>query len=350
MPGTKLLTFACLTALLVAAGPARAADPSAAEILDGAKKEAKLVWYSGGDRDPTQAMLGGFEKKYPFISGELVRASSSELATRVEAEIAANRVQGDVFEYSTDYLTSDLDRRGEILEYNSPEYAHFPAGYAKPGHWAATGLSTILILVNTNRVDAANMPASWSDLAKPFWKGKLTIDNLEVSGTGYNWLYDIVGPNGPGWDLVAEIGKNKPGLERGHAGMAQKVAAGEYAAAIEMSDFHLYALRSRTASVPLRGIWPKEGDPREIWSAGIYKRAPHPFAARLFMDYLMSQEGQALYTQVMGRVSARADVALPKFPEMPSQVTYIPRQGTPEDALAARPALVSKWQTLWGLK
>jgi iron(III) transport system substrate-binding protein len=350
MSGTKLLALAFFSALLVSASSVRAADPTPAEIMDGAKKEAKLVWYSGGDRDPTQGMLSAFEKKYPFIRSELVRASSSELATRVEAEIAADRVQGDVFEYSTDYLTGALDQRGEILEYNSPEYAHFPAEFAKPGHWAATGLSTILILVNTNRVDAANMPISWHDLAKPFWKGKLVIDNLEVSGTGYNWLYDIVGPNGPGWDLVADIGKNKPGLERGHAGMAQKVAAGEYAAAIEMSDLHLYALRNRTPSIPLRGVWPTEGDPREIWSAGIYKRAPHPFAARLFMDYLMSAEGQTLYTKLMGRVSARADVALPNFPEMPSQVAYIHHEGTPEETLKARGDYVSKWKSLWGLK
>jgi iron(III) transport system substrate-binding protein len=337
-------------ALLLAVGQASAADTSKAEILAGAQKEAALIWYSGGDRDPTQEMLNGFAKKYPFIKPELVRASSSELATRVEAEIAANRVQGDVFEYSTEYLTTDLDRRGEILDYNSSEYAHFPAQFAKPGHWAATGVSTILIMVNTNKVDAANMPAGWSDLAKPYWRNKLVIDNLEVSGTGYNWLYDIVGPSGPGWDLVEAIGKNKPSLERGHAGMAQKVAAGEYAAAIEMSDFHLYALRSRTPSVPLRGIWPKEGEPREVWTAGIYKRAPHPNAARLFIDFLLSQEGQALYTKLMGRVSARADVALPSFPEMPAEVHYIAHQGTPEQQLKARPELVAKWKTLWGLK
>jgi len=346
---TKVLPIAA-AALLLALGQASAAEPNHAEILAGAQKEAALVWYSGGDRDPTQEMLNGFTKKYPFIKPELVRASSSELATRVEAEIAANRVQGDVFEYSTEYLTTDLDRRGEILEYNSPEYAHFPAPFAKPGHWAASGVSTILIMVNTNKVDAANMPASWFDLAKPFFRNKITIDNLEVSGTGYNWLYDIVGPNGPGWGLIEALGKNKPILERGHAGMAQKVAAGEYAAAIEMSDFHLYALRSRTPSVPLRGIWPKEGDPREVWTAGIYKRAPHPNAARLFMDFLLSQEGQALYTKLMGRVSARADVALPSFPEMPAEVRYIAHKGTPEEQLKARPELVAKWKTAWGLK
>ena len=346
---TKGLLIAPL-ALLLAASVARAADPSPAEILAGAKKEGALVWYSGGDRDPTQAMLDGFTKKYPFIKAELVRASSSELATRVEAELAANRVQGDVFEYSLEYLTTDLEHRGELLEYDSPDYAAFPPEYAKRGLWAATGLSTILILVNTNKVDAANMPASWSDLAKPFWRNKLTIDNLEVSGTGYNWLYDIVGKTGPGWDLVEAIGKNKPILERGHAGMAQKTAAGEYAASIEMSDFHLYALRNKNPSVPLRGIWPKEGDPREVWTAGIYKRAPHPNAARLFMGYLLSQEGQALYTKVMGRVSARADVPLPDFPDMPKQVSYIKHLGTPEEQLKARPELVAKWKQLWGLK
>ena len=144
-----------------------------------------------------------------------------------------------------------------------------------------TGVSSIIILLNTRRVDEPNVPRSWWDLTKPYWKNKLTIDNLEVSGTGYNWLIAIVSDERLGWKFIEELGRNKPVLERGHAGMAQKVAAGEYAAAVEMADFHLKNIRAAAPSVPVRGVWPREGVPREPWTAGILKRAPHPNAAKL---------------------------------------------------------------------
>ena len=190
-----------------------------------------------------------------------MRASSSKIATRLDAEIEANRVQGDVFEFSLLYLTTSLRKRGEILKYDSPDYLHYPAAYADPGYWAATGVSSIIILLNTRKVDEPNVPQSWWDLTKPYWKNKLTIDNLEVSGTGYNWLIAIVNEGRLGWKFIEELGRNKPVLERGHAGMAQKVAAGEYAAAVEMADFHLKNIRAAAPSVPVRGVWPREGVP-----------------------------------------------------------------------------------------
>jgi iron(III) transport system substrate-binding protein len=233
------------------------------------------------------------------------------------------------------------------MQFDSPEYKAFSAEYSKPGYWAATGLASIIIMLNVNNVKPPDIPTSWWDLTKPVWKDNLVIDNLEVSGTGYNWLYDIVGPAGPGWDLVTAIGKNKPSLERGHAGIAQKVASGEYAAAIEMTDFHLYALLKRSPNAPVRGAWPKEGVPQEVWTGGIFKRAPHPNAAKLFQTFMLSQEGQNVYTQAMGRTSARADVAKAAFPNRPDEVKFIHRAD--DELLKARPGLVAKWKQAWGL-
>jgi len=202
----------CTTmAMRLAAGDASAADQA---IIDAAKTEGKLVIYTGVERAAAQALVNAFEKKYPFISAEAVRASSSKIATRLDAEIEADRVQGDVFEFSLLYLTTSLRKRGEILKYDSADYAHYPAAYADPGYWAATGVSSIIILLNSRKVDEPNFPQSWWDLTKPYWKNKLTIDNLEVSGTGYNWLIAIVNDGRLGWKFIEELGRNKPVLER----------------------------------------------------------------------------------------------------------------------------------------
>ena len=335
---------ACAAIALTPAAPARAMDQA---VLDGARQEGKLVVYTGIERAAAQAVVNALHKKYPFIAAETVRASSSKLATRLDAEIAADRVQGDVVEFSLLYLTTALKQRGELLKYDTPEYAHFPTAYADPGYWAATGVSSIIILVNSRRVDAANMPQSWWDLTKPYWKNKLTIDNLEVSGTGYNWLVALANDPQLGWKFIEALGKNKPVLERGHAGMAQKVAAGEYFAAAEMADFHLKLIRD--AGAPVRGIWPKEGVPREPWTAAILRRAPHPNAARLFMDFVLSREGQDLYVKEMGWHSARTDAAAPAIAEAPAELATVDPKLTQDEALKVRDEYVAKWKQLWGL-
>jgi iron(III) transport system substrate-binding protein len=345
----KLGVLAASAALAVGIGfamPTHADEPA---VIEGAKKEGKLVIYTGVERAAAQIVVNAFEKKYPFITAETIRASSSKLATRLDAEIEANRVQGDVFEFSLLYLTTSLQEHGELLQYDSPEYSKYPKEYSAPGYWAASGLSNIIILLNTRKVDQANIPQSWWDLTKPYWKNKLTIDNLEVSGTGYNWLITIVNNESLGWKFIEALGNNKPGLERGHAGMAQKVAAGEYAGAAEMSDFHLKNIRDAAASVPVRGVWPKEGVPSEPWTAGILKRAPHPNAARLFLDFLLSREGQTLYVQTMGWTSARSDVAAPDYKEIPPTVTILKSSMSPNEALKVRDEYVAKWKQLWGL-
>jgi iron(III) transport system substrate-binding protein len=345
----RKLAALLIGAALVFCESARHALAADAAILEGARREAKLVIYTGVERAAAQSMLDAFAKKYPFISTQEVRASSSKLATRLDAEIEANRVGGDVFEFSLPYLTTSLQQRGEILQYDSPEYAHYAKPYVEPGYWAATGLSSIIILLNSRRVDAANVPKSLWDLTKPLWRNKLTIDNLEVSGTGYHWLVDVVNDQRLGWKYIEELGKNKPTLERGHAGMAQKVAAGEYFAAVEMTDFHLRNLRNASPNVPLLGVWPSEGVSREPWTAGILKRAQHPNAAKLYLDFLLSREGQELYVRQMGWTSPRSDVESPGFKEMPAQLKTISAEMSPDEALRVRDSYVEKWKQLWNL-
>ena len=109
----RLAALAACSALGVALMVARAgaADP---DVIEAAKKEGKLVVYTGVERAAGQALVSAFQKKYPFVAAESVRASSSKLATRLDAEIAADRVQGDVYEFSLLYLTTALQKRGEI--------------------------------------------------------------------------------------------------------------------------------------------------------------------------------------------------------------------------------------------
>ncbi|MGV6875624.1 ABC transporter substrate-binding protein [Pseudochelatococcus sp. B33] len=344
-----LLPVLCTAFIGFLAPQALASDPG---IIEEAKKEGKLVLYTGADRRAAQSLVDAFQLKYPFISTEMVRASSSKLATRIDAEIEANRVGADVFEFSTLYLTESLMKRGEILQYDSPEYAAYQDPYVEPGYWAATGVANIIIMFNSQLVEPADHPKSWWDLTKPYWRNKLAIDNLEVSGTGYNWLVAMVDDERFGWKFIEELGKNKPALERGHAGIAQKVAAGEYAGAIEMSDFHLKNVRDSAAGAPVQGVWPVEGVPSEPWTMGILKRAAHPNAAKLFLDFALSKEGQTNLVNVTGWGSARADAPAPDFEEALSAADIKPirTNKSADEALKVRDEYVRKWKELWGIR
>jgi iron(III) transport system substrate-binding protein len=140
----QLALAALLAAGLATAGSA--AEPNLEAMIAGAKQEGALIWYTGSERGPAEILLNAFQKKYPFIRAQMVRASSSELANRVEAALAANRLQADVFEFSLAYLTASLQDRNEIMQFDSAEYAAYPPEFSKNGYWAATGLVSIIII------------------------------------------------------------------------------------------------------------------------------------------------------------------------------------------------------------
>ena len=250
----RQLVAALVCAAAIAMPGAHGAKAADASLIEQAKKEGKLVIYTGVERAAAQAMVEAFHKKYPFIDAQQVRASSSKLATRLDAEIEANRVGGDLFEYlaALPHHRPEASQRDPAIRFArirrlSEDLFRFRllGGHGlKQHHHPAQ---------HPPRSDADNMPKSWWDLTKPYWRNKLTIDNLEVSGTGYHWLVAIVNDERLGWKYIEALGKNKPALERGHAGMAQKVAAGEYFGAIEMADFHLKEhCATPSSTVPVR--------------------------------------------------------------------------------------------------
>src|SRR5260370_9001066 len=113
-----------------------------------------------------------------------------------------------------------------------------------------------------------------------------------------------------------------------------------------MAYFTLKKIRDAAASVPVRGVWPQEGVPSEPWTAAILKRAPHPNAARLFLDFLLSREGQALYVATRGWTSARPDVAPAGYKEMPLGVWILKSCLSHDAARQVREDHVANWELL----
>ena len=279
------------------ASAAAAAEPAA---LEGAKKEGALVFYTTMDIQNSKPLLDAFTAKYPFIKGDLVRVGGTAMVSRImtEAQAGANRFDVAVG-ISPSYFP--MRERNLIAPYVSPEFPglyddlHDPKGY-----WATVYLNTLVLGYNTKAIAKNDLPKTYEDLLKPQYKQKFIIDieNHDVFvGLGQEWGQEKAIAYFKG------LARQEPVFLRGNTNRANMVSAGErsltfvYAQVIE---------RMKQTGAPVDWI-PLEPVAVEVNVSMISAKAAHPSAARLFVDYLLSKDGQELL-KTFRRVGPRKDV------------------------------------------
>lgn len=283
--------FAALALLFCAAA---AAD----ERLDQARREAEVVWYTAMNVPDAEALRKPFNDRYPFIKLTLLRATGEKVRTRILTEARAERFAWDVVSFNL--LDMDaLNREGLLAAYTSPETATgYPPG-AVGRSWAAIYVRQYVIGYNTQLVK--NPPASWSDLLAPQWSGKLAIDESDVEW--YAAMLDYWGRE-KGTAYMRALARQKPQQRRGHSLLTRLLVAGDFPLAV----IHAGEIeKEKQDGAPVE--WVRTLDPviTSPSQVAISARAPHPAAARLFVDFLLSQEGQRVI-ESRGRVPARTDV------------------------------------------
>ena len=158
-----------------AQGPARASH----EILEGAKKEGMLVWYTTVSIEQSQFFLKEFEKKYPFIKTDLFRAVSNKILNRVMTDKNAGKVFADVVSMGG-FQSYFLKKKGLTAPYRSPETEIVPAQFKDPeGHWVALYQNTSVIAYNTRMLNEKAVPREYSQLLESQWNGKLGMDDSD---------------------------------------------------------------------------------------------------------------------------------------------------------------------------
>jgi iron(III) transport system substrate-binding protein len=184
-------------------------------------------------------------------------------------------------------------KAGVLARYKSPELANYDKEFFDPeGQWATAFLFEWLFAYNTNFVDARFLPANYLNLLDPYWKGKLVMDPLPnnfIKGAlkvyGETKSLDLFKR------LVEEQGVQ---FRRGRTMQIQLLAAGEFPAAAENLIAHIKRLKSQGAPVNYHYIYPTV---LTVSPVSIVKSAPHPHAAALFVDYLLSREGQTVMAE-----------------------------------------------------
>lgn len=297
-----------LGATLAAALPAAAQDQAA--LIEGAKKEGKLALATSVSAASFPKFLEAFTKKYPFIDATtgLYAAPTGRVMARVDAELQSGNVTVDVLHIANVAAYLDMKRKGQLLQYRSPEYAAYPADAYDDGYWAAARVVGVVMAYNKNILPAEKAPKSWADLLKPEFKGKKIIIQNAAAGTAMNQMYML--EKILGIDYLKKLSDQQLVIMPTTGQLIDALVRGD--ALIGGTVDHWRAFEPDAIKAGITAIYPSEGMPLAIAPIAIFKNAPHPNAAKLFVDFTLSEEGQTLLnTEIFGVYSMRNGVKPP---------------------------------------
>jgi iron(III) transport system substrate-binding protein len=324
VPSVRIKIVGCAAAVICAgtaalAPPLHAAPATTGDIANyagadrqqileaGAKQEARLTVYTTGTQ--IQPLIDRFRQKYPFLRIQMLRASSVEVAVKVTHEYAAGVFVVDVFELNADGLILPRDQ-GVLQPFTSPQADNFERNAIEAGHhWISVRESYTGIGFNTTKIPISQAPRTYEDLLDPQWKGKMAVS--ATTGTAGNWVGAMVVTRGV--DFVRKLGQQEIRVYQlaGRA-LANLMIAGEVALSPTIYQSHVAA--SHAQGAPLAWNAP---DPVPVTdtSVALAAKAPHPHAAMLFIDFLLSQEAQLLYRD-LGYLSSRRDMKSDEYPNL----------------------------------
>jgi iron(III) transport system substrate-binding protein len=260
-------------------------------LIEGAKKEGELSLYSSLTAEDLADLNGAFEKKYG-IKVKLWRAASDTILQRALTEAQANRFDADVVDVSTPMLEA-MHRERMLVPVASPYLAEL-IPQALPAHreWVGTRLNVFVHAYNTSLVKKEDLPKTYDDLLDPKWKGKLSIE-----ATDEDWFATLVAAMGEkkGLQLFRDIkATNGLSVRKGHTLLTKMVASGEVPFALTVYNFTADQLKQKGAPLDWYVMSPAIARANGL---GVMRRAPHPNAAVLYYDFIISDEGQQILLQ-----------------------------------------------------
>jgi iron(III) transport system substrate-binding protein len=305
------------TSLLFLTTTASAADVSA--LVPKAKEEKEVVWYTTTSAGDNQAIVAAFTRKYPFLKVQVLRTSGEKLRQRVLTETSTGQFLSDALSVSS--LEMGLLKSKNLLQpYAPPEAESFPAGAKdRDGYFSAIYARNFVIGYNTAMTPEKDRPRDWSDLLEPRWKGKIGLDEEE-----FEWYGTLIDKWGREKTVkyMRALAAQQPQLRRGHNLLSQLLAAGEFPISI-VFPFEIEQLKRRGAPVD----WSATSDPivTSINVIALSAKAPHANAAKLLVNYILSEEGQNVIRDV-SRVPVRPGVKplAPKLDQSTLKIHYVP--------------------------
>jgi iron(III) transport system substrate-binding protein len=276
------------------AEPLRAAPPPAEavtpKLIEAAKKEGKLAFYTAMDLAFAQQLGKKFEATYPGISVRVERSGAERIFTRIGQEYSSNIHAVDVVNTADQAHCIVWNRNNWLQPYLPEDVAkHYDKIYYDPDARSITTRILISpIAYNTNLVKKEEAPKSFADLLDPKWTGKIVKAHPSYSGTIMNATFQIA--RDLGWEYLEKLAKQKIMQVQSATDTPKKVSLGERAVMADGAGY--LVIRYKEQGQPLEIVYPAEGCPLATGPSAVFKAAPNPNAARLFQNWMHSREAQ----------------------------------------------------------
>jgi ABC-type Fe3+ transport system substrate-binding protein len=338
-------SFLFVLALLVATTTARAAEVDPV-LLEAAKKEGSVVWYSGMIVNQIiRPMVDAFETKYPGLKVQASRATGNDNALKIMNEARARRPLADMVDGTT--ALGPLQEAGLVAVFRPAEAARYPANSKDPaGFWTSPNVYYYTAAYNTNLVSAAEAPKTFDDLLDPKWKGKMAWTNDLTGGGPPGFIHNILTIKGQekGMEYMRAFAKQEPVMiPAAQRVVLDKAISGEYPIALMTLSYHSTISAAKGAPIQWLKMPPMVMAPNAI---AVLKNAPHPNAARLLIEFILSTEGQTIMAK---NDYMPADPTVPvKDPDLqPEHGHFAVTVITPEETRAELPKWVALYHELF---
>jgi iron(III) transport system substrate-binding protein len=304
---------AIVVALLLVTRAVWAADFDPA-LIDGARHEGSITWYTGLIvNQAARPLAEAFEARFPGVKVNYARASNTETTLKILNEARARRTAADVFDVTSGIYTL-LDAH-VVAAYPPRSAARFAPEYKdKDGYWTASNLYFMTLCYNTNLIKPADAPRTFEDLAAPRWSGKIAwTSEMAITGPpGFIGTVLTTMGQDAGMAWLKRFAALRPAaLPISPRAVMDQVISGEYAIGMQIYNHHAAISSAVGAPVDWVKLEPLVG----LFSLmGVLKDAPHPNAARLFVEFVMSDEGQKVLAD-NDYLPASPDVA-PRIPTL----------------------------------
>ena len=287
------------------------------KLLDGAKSEGEALVYANMDVAAMKPLTDGFMKRYPGVKAASVHFSGAAIITRIDSESRAGKPLSDVV-LSGQLGVLALIEKKVAARYRSPERELYREGFKdKEGLWTAYMTNVMVSAYNTRRVKEDEAPRAIEDLLKLRWKDKLTMDSQSYVwfGTMMQYLGEEAGLR-----FMRRLNEQNISHQRGRRLMTQLVAAGEFDMAVETNLNSVLTLSRQGAPLAFAPIQPYFLSPSLVFMSA---NAPRPYTGALFIDYLLSEEGQKVIVTT-NRMPANPKVKSPESQLLEGQDVRMP--------------------------
>ncbi len=321
---------------------ARAADLAALEAA--ARKEGAVTWYIAQiDTETAEAAGRAFSQRYPGIAVTVMRTTGQVAYQRLQQDLKNNSPQCDVFSSTDVAHYPALIKQGALARYEPQNAAGLaPAfrDFGEPGFYYPTNATVYGLIYNTKSVPVADAPKAWTDMLDPRWKGQIALGHPAFSG--YFGYWTLAMTKTYGWSFFEKLERNKPLIGRSGLDPLTNLNAGES----RIGNCPLNgALLQADKGNPIAFAYAADGTVLCIGPAAIMANAPHPNAARLWMEWLLSPEG-ARFNVETRMDPVRDDVPMRGGMRQISDLKLIPL--TVAEIAKGVPDIIERWRDTFG--